>query len=229
MNEIVKREEMELIDNAIRTNAQNFQTLLHKTPKQEEVKSNAHANNSKYLPISFLEMTLDEMFFGLWQTKNYQTKVIANEIVGEIELAYFHPVHKVWISRIGAGGVQIQMISEKKGGSGDITDIGQKIKNTLTKDYPHLKAECFRNACLSIGKAFGRDLNREYEDIYQPLVKPIIEESIQDAMDKILVGLDEYIGKDKESLKKQCAEKRKQGKFTIEFANDIAKKIGVKL
>lgn len=186
MNEIVKREETELIENQVRVNAQNFQTLLHKTPKQEEVKSNAHANNAKYLPISFLEMTLDEMFFGLWQTQKFVTKVIANEIVGELELSYFHPTHKLWLTRVGAGAVQIQMISEKKGGTGDITDIGQKIKNTLTKDYPHLKAECFRNACLSIGKAFGRDLNRDFEDQYQPLIKPIKADNLADKLQEEL-------------------------------------------
>jgi len=30
-----------------------------------------------------------------------------------------------------------------------------------------LKAECFRNACLSLGKKFGRDLNREFVDEYE--------------------------------------------------------------
>ena len=229
MSDIVKKSETELMDNTIRVNAQNFQSLLHRQPKPEEVRSNIHANNSKYLPISFLEMTLDELFFGLWQTKRFNTKVIANEIVGEIELEYFHPTHKLWITRVGAGAVQIQMLSEKKGGSGDITDIGQKIKNTLTKDYPHLKAECFRNACLGIGKAFGRDLNRDFEDQYKPLIKPDVDKNVEDAMNKILIGLDEYIGKNKEQIQKECAAKRKSGQFTMEFAEEIAKKIGLKL
>ena len=229
MSDIVKKSELEIMDNAVRTMAQNFQRLLHTQPKPEEVQSNVHANNAKYLPISFLEMTLDELFFGLWQTERYNTKVIANEIVGEIELKYFHPTHKLWLTRVGAGAVQIQMLSEKKGGSGDITDIGQKIKNTLTKDYPHLKAECFRNACLSIGKAFGRDLNRDFEDQYKPIIKPEINEDIQEAMDKILVGLDEYTGKDKAQIQKECAAKRKAGQFTMKFAEETATKIGLKL
>ena len=61
------------------------------------------------------------------------------------------------------------MIMQKSGS--DITDVGAKIKNTMSKDYPHLKAECFRNACLSIGKSFGRDLNREFDDQYNPVIK----------------------------------------------------------
>jgi len=157
-----------LDDNDIRIKVQNFQTILHKEPPQNEIQINKQANNSKYIPISFLEMKLDEMFFGIWSTKNFTSKTIVNEEVGSIELWYFHPVAKTWLCRIGAGAV---MIMQKSGS--DITDIGAKIKNTMTKDFPHLKAECFRNACLSIGKSFGRDLNREFDDQYQPIIKEI--------------------------------------------------------
>ena len=37
-------------------------------------------------------------------------------------------------------------------------------------DYPHLKADCFRNACLSLGKTFGRDLNRKFIDTYKAML-----------------------------------------------------------
>jgi hypothetical protein len=159
------------IDKEILNNLQTFQkNFLHKEPSSKETKKNAQANDSEYLPISFLEMTLDEIFFGLWQTKNFKTEGIANEIVGSIELHYFHPVAKTWLCRVGAGAVQVQMKSKDKGGDGDITNIRNKITNTLTKDYPHLKADCFRNACLSIGKSFGRDLNRKFDDQYNPII-----------------------------------------------------------
>ena len=78
----------------------------------------------------------------------------------------------MWITRVGAGAVMIQQKADS-----DITDIGAKIKNTMTKDYPHLKAECFRNACLSLGKSFGRDLNREFQDQYMPIIKETIIEN----------------------------------------------------
>jgi len=155
-----------LDDNDIRIKVQNFQTILHKPPPQNEVQINKQANGSKYIPISFLEMKLDEMFFGIWSTKNFTSKTVVNEEVGSLELWYFHPVAKTWLCRIGAGAV---MIMQKSGS--DITDVGAKIKNTMSKDYPHLKAECFRNACISIGKSFGRDLNREFDDQYNPVIK----------------------------------------------------------
>lgn len=210
-------------DNSIREKLQNFLKLLHKDPPKEEIKINKQANNSQYIPISFLEMKLDEMFFGLWSTKNFQTKTIVNEEVGSIELWYFHPTAKTWLCRIGAGAVMIQ---QKK--DSDITDIGAKIKNTMTKDYPHLKAECFRNACLSLGKAFGRDLNREFEDQYNPIIKEQ-QDDLTMIMKKIIKGLDSYNGSDKEKIKTDCIRAQKEGKFDIVFASQIAQKIGIDL
>lgn len=176
MSEVIKYEDnhplsMIQIDPDILSKLQGFQKqYLQKEPNSKETKKNAQANDSEYLPISFLEMTLDEIFFGLWQTKNFQTQPIANEIVGSLEVWYFHPTAKTWLCRTGAAAVQVQMKSIEKGGDGDITNIRNKYANTLTKDYPHLKADCFRNACLSIGKAFGRDLNRKFEDQYNPII-----------------------------------------------------------
>lgn len=161
------------IDIAFRKKAIELLKVLHTEPEKNEVQINAFANNAKYLPISFLEMKLDELFYGLWETRNFTTKVIANEIVGEIELRVFHPDFGIWLSRIGAGSVQVQF---SKGTS--FMDMANKIQNTLTKDYPHLKAECVRNACLSLGKAFGRDLNRNLKDQYTPPVPEMTEEEI---------------------------------------------------
>lgn len=145
-------------------NVVSFQNLLATAPPQNEVKVNKAAGNSSYLPISFVENKLDEIFSGLWQTKNFHWQVIANEIVGNIELGVYHPVIGQWLWREGAAGTMIQ----QKQGS-DITDISAKHKNTLVKDFPHLKAECLKNAAKSLGKAFGRDLNREFEDSYTPI------------------------------------------------------------
>jgi hypothetical protein len=208
---------------------QQFQSFLQKPPAEKEVRSNKFANNSKYLPISFMEMTLDEIFFGLWQTRNFKTMNIANEIVGEIELWVFHPIVKTWLCRVGAGAVQIQMKSVEKGGSGDITNIKDKIVNTLSKDYPHLKAECFRNACLSIGKMFGRDLNREFDDQYVPPIKAEIINPLNEMIQKIIDKLDSYEGDNKEAIRSMCAEKQQAGEFTEEFARNVAGQLGLEL
>lgn len=223
LDKIVNPLDIISIDKDILTNMQTFQKrYLQPEPVKEEIRSNKFAGNSKYLPISFMEMTLDEIFFGLWQTKNFTSKVVANEIIGELELWYFHPVAKHWLCRIGCGAVQIQMKSKDKGGTGDITNIGDKIVNTLTKDYPHLKAECFRNACLSLGKSFGRDLNREFDDQYNPVIKeqkePTPSEKLQQ---EIIDKLDAYSGSNKEFLRNKCKKAIQENKFTEKFASEI--------
>lgn len=148
---------------------EEFLKRLHAAPEQDEIKINKQANNSAYLPISFIQNKLDEHFAGLWQTKNFKTQVIANEITGSIDLEVFHPVAKTWITRTGVGAVMIQMRSKKNGGSGDITNIRDKYSNTLVKDYPHLYAECVKSAAKTLGLSFGRDLNREFVDKYNPI------------------------------------------------------------
>lgn len=217
-----KLSEMELYDNDTRVKAQNFQHILHRSPAKDEIQVNTQAKNSKYVPISFLEMKLDELFFGLWSTERFNYIVVANEMVGSLEVKYFHPVHKVWLRRIGAGAVMIQ---QEKGA--DITDISKKYKNTLTKDFPHLKAECFRNACLSIGKTFGRDLNRDFADQYNPIITD--KSDLDEKRKKIITAFDTYKGSDKEDLKKMCADKQKAGEFDEKFADGVASQIGLEL
>jgi hypothetical protein len=143
--------------------SEGFVRILNQNPNPKEIQTNKAANGSQYLPISHIEMQLDELFQGLWQTRGFSFHVVANEIVGSIELGLFHPVLQQWIWRTGAAATMIQ---QKKGA--DITDINAKHKNTLVKDFPHLKAECLKNAAKSLGRIFGRDLNRAIDDTYLP-------------------------------------------------------------
>ena len=160
------KELTQYFEKELRQRLQAYSSLLNTLPNPDEVKENPFANKAKYLPISFIEMELDEMFFGLWQTENFKSQVVVNEIIGQIDLVVYHPVIKEWIRRTGTGSTPIQM----QRGSG-ITEVSKKIHNTLVKDYPHLKTECIKNAAKSFGKRFGRDLNRNFEDNYQPLLK----------------------------------------------------------
>jgi hypothetical protein len=147
---------------------QDFTSRVNKKPNPKSIKTNRLANNSKYLPIADIEMRLDSVFDGLWETRNFTTSVIVNEVVGHIELRVFHPVAHVWITRIGSAAVQIKLRAQRDASgnkiSADVLDVSKKIVNTLQTDYPHLKAECIKNAAKSLGKFFGRDLNRE-EDL----------------------------------------------------------------
>ena len=138
---------------------------LNQDPKRTEKQNNADS-----IPISFLETELDEVYLGNWKIDNFQHQVIANEIVGSLELHVFDPHMKVWITRIGAGAVQIRMNS-----GAAITDISQKIKTALQMDFPKLKSMCLKNAAKTLGKRFGRDLNRKFEDDYDPQYTPEIE------------------------------------------------------
>lgn len=159
---------------------QYTQSIWNKPVVNDKIKTNKYAGNSKFLPISVVEAQLDEIFFGLWQTRNIQYSVVANEILCTLELWVFHPILKEWIVRTGAGAAMIQQDAYKKDEDGNYmtrakkdgtgvekikinprpTDADYKIKNTLVKDFPHAKAEAFKNAAKSIGKYFGRDLNR---------------------------------------------------------------------
>lgn len=140
-----------------------FVSKLSAEPVSGEVKINKFANNAKYMHISAVESKLDYIFHGLWKVTNFEYTVVANEIIGSLQLHVFHPVAGVWIERTGAASTMIQCKS------GTSIGIENKIPNTLTKDFPKLKTECIRNAAKSLGRVFGRNLNREFEDGLQDM------------------------------------------------------------
>lgn len=145
-----------------------FLNGLQKEPNAKEIKVNKYAGNSRYLPITHLEMQLDEYFFGLWTVENVKWERIANEVCVSLDLKVFHPIAKTWITRSGVGAAMIQFSKDS-----DMMDMNNKIKNTLVKDFPHAKAQAFRNAAQSLGKLFGRDLNREEPANYEPIVDKV--------------------------------------------------------
>ena len=145
---------------------EKLQMFLNREPKADTVKINSMANNSKYLPIAEVERTLDEVYSGLWSTVNFRWEVVANEIVGSIDLKVINPANGVELVRTGVASVMVQTVK------GQEVVVANKIKNTLVKDFPHLKAECIKNAAKSLGVAFGRNLNRDSSD-YQPLSEQI--------------------------------------------------------
>ena len=168
-NPIIKKaQELREGNRAELVNLEGFTKALNRKPAV--VKTNKFANNSQYVPISHVQTLLDQMFFGLWQTKNFDYKVIANELCGSIELHVYHPVIKEWIVRTGVAATQIR---QNKGAK--LTDIDQKIKNALEMDCAHLYADCVKSAAKTLGPAFGRDLNRDFVDNYKALVSKHVE------------------------------------------------------
>jgi len=151
---------------------ERFMKALNTSPPDAEIYTNPHAGGVKYLPISYVEMSLDEMFFGLWKTENFRFQVMVNEIVGSIDLHVKHPITGEWIVRTGASAT---MIRQQKGAT--ISEVDKKIHNALEMDMPHLKADCIANAARSLGKLFGRDLNRKFTDNYRPLITSMAEKN----------------------------------------------------
>lgn len=81
---------------------QKFATILNTDVEETNLEQHPVAKKARYLPISFMEMSLDMLFFGLWETVNFKWLVVANEITASIELRVFHPYAKIWITRTGA-------------------------------------------------------------------------------------------------------------------------------
>lgn len=142
-----------------------FLKSLDVDPKKVE-----KAQGYETVPISTLEVELDRTYLGLWETVNPQYTVIANEIVGTLQLRVFDPSAKVWITRTGGASVMIR----QQAGS-QITDIGAKIKNGLIMDFPKLWTMCLKAAAKTLASKFGRDLNRKWEDNYEEEYTPQLE------------------------------------------------------
>ena len=120
----------------------------------------------RYVNISTIEKQLDILFtpFG-WETKDFKWTVVVNELVGSLTLRVKNPDNGEWISREGAGAVQIQMKRDS-----NVLDVGSKITNAMEKMMPKLKADCIRNAAKSLGNIMGRNVGRKDADI-EPFTK----------------------------------------------------------
>ena len=148
---------------------QEFAAKLNTNPLQNEVERTPD-KKAYTIPIGIIEMKLDQIYFGLWQTHSFTTSVMANEVVGSIVLELTHPVTGETIKRTGAASIQItvdaltdeeknKMTKQEK--NAYALNINNKKPNALDLTYPKLKTECIKNAALSLGKTFGRDLNRK--------------------------------------------------------------------
>lgn len=158
-----------------RADLEKFLIRLNQEPDPKEIAKTPDGKASD-LPISYVEMTLDELFYGLWSTRNFTTKLISNEVVGELELEVIHPVTQLPIVRIGSAAIQIMVDKVPDGMSGQernqwALNAANKKPNALDMAYPKLKAECTKNAAKTLGKVFGRDLNRRDKvDSYKPSI-----------------------------------------------------------
>lgn len=182
-----EREKLLLQDFIRRLNAEPNPTEFDKTP-------DGKANT---LPISFVEMTLDELFLGRWETRKFKWAGIANEVQGSITLVLTHPVTGKKFTRVGAASIVITVdsLDEKTREAMSKQDRNlyalnpeNKKPNALDLGFPKLKAECLKNAAQSLGKIFGRDINRKKKDSFKPPLKPISNEAFLAAVARVEGG-----------------------------------------
>lgn len=161
----------------VRQRCQNFLVRLNQQPDPKSIEKTPDGR-AYTLPISHVEMTLDELYFGLWSTENFKATIIANEVVGSLELVVTHPVTGTQLRRTGAAAIQITVDRVPEGVTGSernrwALNPENKKPNALDLSYPKLKAECLKNAAASLGKIFGRDINRKNADVYKPVLPTV--------------------------------------------------------
>jgi hypothetical protein len=132
-----------------------FLNVLNQNPDPQQIKVNAFANNSRYLPIEYLESQLDIVFGGLWQLKHVGgVNFMGNSISVDVELRVFHPVAKIWLTRAGSGAVQIQL---DQNGFAKPKSVERAVGAAL--------AMAEKNAIKKLGGLFGKYLNRGGDEV----------------------------------------------------------------
>lgn len=162
---------------------QDFTRRLNAEPNPEEFEPTPDGK-AKTLPISFVEMTLDELYLGQWGTTEPKFQQIFNEVVGTVELTVWHPVTGRELKRAGWASV---VITQDKDSS--VSDFQMtKKKNALDLSFPKLGAEAFKNAAKGLGKIFGRDINRKKKDVFKPPLKPLDDKAFLAAINRVEGG-----------------------------------------
>lgn len=162
---------------------QDFMKRLNQEPDPKEL-GKTPDGKARTLPISFVEMTLDELFLGQWETSEPTYQQVFNEVVGSLVLTVWHPITNRPIRRVGFASVVITQDKDATISEFNAT----KKKNALDLSFPKLKSECTKNAAQSLGKIFGRDLNRKDADIYQPIFKKLSDVGFKALLDRVETG-----------------------------------------
>lgn len=175
---------------------QNFIEKLNREPDVSELERTPDGK-AKTLPISFIEMTLDELFLGQWGTEKFHWSALTNEVQGSLELVLTHPITGREIRRVGAASIVITVDSlsdEEKAAMGKqarnlyALSPENKKPNALDLGFPKLKAECTKNAAQTLGKVFGRDLNRKKADKFQAPLKPMSDGAFKALLERLEKG-----------------------------------------
>lgn len=170
--ELVKKTFSELYksDSVIElANLDEFNVLINQQPPAKWIKTNPFANNSKYLPIDKVELLLRKIYKDV-DIEVLRESVMFNSVTVTVRVHYTHPVTGQKGFKDGVGAKQIQT---KKGSSP--ADFANINNNAVEMALPIAKTNSIKDACHTLGRIFGGDLNR----------KDILEESLdQNLQDK---------------------------------------------
>jgi len=160
-NELITQQEADRLKEH-RLKLQNFLQLLNKKPEKI-----ATDQKNPYIPISFIENGLDEIYFGQWNLIINDYKVIANSLTVWVTLEVTNPVTLKTQRRDGIGAVPIRL----KSGSKPL-DFDNIQHDSIQTGLPSAKAYAFKNAVQTLGKNFGRDVARKEDkvDSYNPII-----------------------------------------------------------
>jgi hypothetical protein len=162
---------------------QDFTRRLNAEPDPREFDKTPDGK-ANTLPISFVEMTLDELFMGQWDTINFKYEQVFNEVIGSLELIVINPVTDRPTIRTGAASV---IITQDEGAK--LADFNMtKKKNAMDLTFPKLKAECTKNAAQTLGKIFGRDINRKSRDVFKPALRTLSDEGFKSLVARLDAG-----------------------------------------
>lgn len=142
-------------------------TLFNSNLIEKDVETNPDTLH-QYIPISKIEMYLDT-FFPMWNTQNMKMQVFDmfadgvpyKKVVGSIEITMQDPISGYAFTRTGSAGISVRA---KK-----FEFEGKTLYYTVEGVPGHLKSEMIKNACKSLGKMWGGELNRAINDVAPPI------------------------------------------------------------
>lgn len=120
---------------------------INSDPNPEHIRENK--DKSKYIPISFTQNLLDEIFLGQWDFEVLRESYGKKWARGYGKMTATHPVTGKTITRGGDAAIVL---------TGD-----------LKMDSPRLEAMIQLSCARKFGRVFGRDLNRDLMDAPLPV------------------------------------------------------------
>jgi hypothetical protein len=134
--------------------------LLNCEPKQEWIKVNKFAGNSRYIPIEIVEYLLTSIYIK-WRVEVRTIQVIANSVVVSVRLYVLDPITGEWDWQDGVGASPIQT---KSGAAA--TDFSQVNTSAVQMAAPAAETYAVKDAAEKLGKIFGKDINRQAQMNY---------------------------------------------------------------